>query len=70
VHGAVRVHDVERLHPLLLTEPRKQLRRTRILQSERTVLPAVELEDPGEDELADAAIGVVQDPGPLSRAVA
>jgi hypothetical protein len=71
VHGSVGLDEVEGAHPLLLVQPRQQLRGTRILERDRAQPAcAVELEDARDHELAQSAVGVVQKPGLVSRGAA
>ena len=55
--------------PLALAHAGQELGRARVLQRERAVaVPAVELEHSRNDELAQAAVRVVEEPGLFSRA--
>jgi hypothetical protein len=71
MHTPGGVDEVEGPHPFLVAHARKQLRRTRGLQRNRPqAMPDVELEHACDHELAQPAVGVVQEPVLLSRAAA
>jgi len=62
---------MERPHALFLVQRRKQLGRARILKCDRAQPPlAIEPQDTGNHELAQPAVRVVEEPGPISRAAA
>ena len=69
MHAPGAVNEVERPHAFFRTQPGKQLGREWILKSDRPNV-MVHLQHARDDELAQSAVGVVEQPVALSRAAA
>ena len=71
MHDSGGVHQVERPQSLLATHPGEQLSGARVLKRERAqaAMP-IELQHPRDHELAQPAVRVVEEPGPLRRVAA
>jgi hypothetical protein len=69
MHGSGGVDDVEGLKAFLPTQPRQECLGERILESYGPHA-LLELQHPRDDELAQPAVGVVEQPVVLSRVAA
>jgi hypothetical protein len=71
MHSPLGIDHVEGLETLLAVKPGQQFRRPRVLKRERPEpsCPS-QLQHARDDELAQPAVGVVEEPVALSRAAA
>jgi hypothetical protein len=69
MHPPGGVDEVEGPEPLLAVQPRQECLRERILKSDRPNV-MVHLQHARDDELAQAAVGVVEQPVSLSQVAA